>query len=134
MEIHHIGMVVKDINEHYTKYFGKALKCGELSQIYKDEKIGVNVAFVNLNNKIYLEFVEPLNDKSPVHNFLQKRGQSLHHLCFEVDDIEAECSNMQKESYFVTMSPTPAVAFNGRKVAFLLSKEANYLIELLEKE
>jgi methylmalonyl-CoA/ethylmalonyl-CoA epimerase len=134
MEIHHIGLVVNSIKEHYTKYFSGFLKCAELSQVYMDEKLGVNVAFVNMNNKIYLEFVEPLNNNSPVYNFLQKHGQALHHMCFEVDNIEIECSNLQKGNYFITLPPTPAVAFNGRKVAFLLSKEADYLIELLEKE
>ena len=134
MELHHIGMVVNNIAEHYKKYFSLLLRSAELSQIYKDEKLGVNVAFVKLNDKIYLEFVESLDNKSPIYNFLQKHGQSLHHLCFEVDNIETECSNMRKENYFITIPPTPAVAFNGRKVAFLLSKEADYLIELLEKE
>jgi methylmalonyl-CoA/ethylmalonyl-CoA epimerase len=134
MVIHHIGLIVNNIEEHYTKYFRNALGYTGISQTYKDEKIGVRVAFINMNDKIYLEFVEPLNDKSPVYNFLQKRGQSLHHLCFEVENIETECVRLREKNYFITMSPTPAVAFNGRRVAFLMSKEENFLIELLEEK
>jgi methylmalonyl-CoA/ethylmalonyl-CoA epimerase len=133
MIIHHIGMVVRDIDDHFQKYFKNALGYDDISQTYHDEKIGVNVAFINLNDKIYLELVQPIDEKSPVHNFLQKRGQTLHHLCFEVDNIELKCEELRNKNYMVTMPPTPAVAFGGRNVAFLMSKDENYLIELVQK-
>lgn len=134
MEIHHIGLVVHNIREHYTKYFSSIFNEADLSKIYEDTKLGVNVALVNLNGRINLEFIEPTSPNSPVYNFLHKYGQSLHHLCFEVEDIEKECEILQKGAYIMTVPPTPADAFNGRKVAFLISKEAGYLIELLEKK
>lgn len=131
--IHHIGVVVKNIDEHFQKYFKEALGYDEISQTYTDEKIGVKVAFINMNDKIYLELVQPLDSKSPVYNFLQKRGQTLHHLCFEVDDVSVKCKELRDKNYMVTMPATPAVAFGGRNVAFLMSKEENYLIELVQK-
>jgi len=133
MKIHHIGMVVNNIEAHYKAYYKNVLGYEGLSEIYKDEKIGVSVAFLNLNDKIYLEFVQPLNENSPVSNFLKKRGQTLHHLCFEVDDIYAECERLRNNNYMVTMQPVEAAAFNGKKVAFLMCKDENHLIELLEK-
>jgi methylmalonyl-CoA/ethylmalonyl-CoA epimerase len=133
MIIHHIGLVVKDIESHYRQYFHDALGYQEISPVYRDETIGVLVAFINMNDKIFLELVQPISDKSPVQNFLQKRGQTLHHLCFEVDDITKECEHLRNNNYMITMQPTPAVAFNGRNVAFLMSKDENYLIELLQK-
>ncbi len=134
MIIHHIGLVVKNIEDHFTKYFKNALGYNEISQIYNDNIIGVRVAFVNLNNLINIELVEPLNSDSPVSNYLQKRGQTLHHLCFEVNNLETECERLRDNNYFITMPPTPAVAFGGRKVAFLMSKDENYLIELLQEK
>lgn len=133
MKIHHIGLVVKNINRHYEDYYKKALGYNELSEIYKDERLGVYVAFINLNNKIYLELVQPIDKNSPVNNFLEKRGQTLHHLCFEVGNLNNECERLRKHNYFITMEPAPAKAFNGRNVAFLMSKDENHLIELLEK-
>lgn len=133
MVIHHIGVVVRNIEGHFQKYFCDALGYQEISETYRDETIGVFVAFINMNDKIYLELVQPIDDKSPVYNYLQKRGQSLHHLCFEVDDINAECERLRSKNYMVTFPPTPAVAFRGRNVAFLMSKDENYLIELLQK-
>ncbi|MEW6195429.1 MAG: VOC family protein [Bacteroidota bacterium] len=134
MIIHHVGLIVKNIEKHYSKFFMDTLGYKEISQIYNDYNIGVRVAFINLNNKIYLELVEPLKENSPVSNYLQKFGQSLHHLCFEVDNLEIECERLRNNNYFITMPPTPAVAFEGRKVAFLMSKDENYLIELLQKQ
>lgn len=134
MIIHHIGMVVKDINHHYQKYFKEALGFDEISQTFTDEKIGVKVAFINMNNKIFLELVQPIDEKSPVFNFLQKRGQTLHHLCFEVDNVESMCNELRNKNYMITMPPTPAVAFEGRSVAFLISADENYLIELVQKK
>ncbi len=133
MEIHHIGLVVNDIKLHYENYYKNALGYNEISEIFRDDKIGVYVAFINLNNKIYLELVQPLDENSPVYNFLKKRGQTLHHLCFMVENINDECNRLREHNYFITMQPIPAKAFNGRKVAFLMSKDENHLIELLEK-
>lgn len=133
MIVHHIGLVVKNIEEHYNRYYYSALGFNEISKIFVDKIIGVKVAFINLNNKIYLELIEPIDNSSPVFNFLQKRGSSLHHLCFEVENIHYECERLREFNYLVTLSPTPAVAFDNRKIAFLMSKEENFLIELLEK-
>lgn len=132
MVIHHVGLVVKNIHDHFKKHIHSALQFHELSQIIKDENLGVEVAFVNMNNRILLELVRPINDHSPVFNFLKKYGQTLHHICFEVTDIEKECERMRACGYMITAGPTPAAAFEGRKVAFLMAKEENYLIELLQ--
>jgi len=132
MVIHHVGMVVKNIEKHYAKYFKEALGFNDISKIFTDENIGVKVAFINMNDKIFLELVEPIDDNSPVSNYLKKRGQTLHHLCFEVNDLEYECARLREKDYLITMAPIAAAAFDGRRVAFLMSKEENYLIELLE--
>ena len=134
MIIHHVGLVVKNIREHYEKYYRDALGFKDMSEIYTDKNIGVKVAFINMNNKIYLELIEPLDEKSPVQNFLTKRGQTLHHLCFETNDIQNECDRLRESDYLITMQPTPAAAFNGRNVAFLMAKDENFLIELLQAE
>ena len=134
MVIHHIGLVVNNIDEHYQKYFKNALGFSEISETFCDETIGVFIAFINMNDKVILELIQPIDDNSMVANFLQKHGQSLHHLCFEVEDINSKCEQLRNTNYLVTMPPTPAAAFNGRKVAFLMSKAENYFIELLEKK
>lgn len=134
MIIHHIGLVVNNIENHFTKYFRDALGYDTISRTYIDNNIGVKVAFVNLNDKVLLELVEPLDENSPVSNYLKKRGQTLHHLCFEVENIENEIAHLRNNNYLITMPPTPAEAFEGRKVAFLISKDENYLIELLQQQ
>jgi methylmalonyl-CoA/ethylmalonyl-CoA epimerase len=134
MIIHHIGLVVNNIEEHFRKYFCDALGYKEIGQTFVDTRIGVAVAFINLNDKIFLELVQPLDDKSPVQGYLKKRGQTLHHLCFEVEKIDEECERLRSKDYMITMQPTPAVAFNNRRVAFLISRDEDYLIELLEQK
>ena len=79
-----------------------------------------------------IELLEPMGDDSPVGIALQKRGPGIHHICFEVDDIEAEMKRMRGLGLrFTTDGPTPGA--HGARVAFLHPKDTGrVLIELNE--
>ncbi|TKJ41016.1 methylmalonyl-CoA epimerase [candidate division LCP-89 bacterium B3_LCP] len=80
-----------------------------------------------------LELVSPTAGDSPIAAFLRKKGGGLHHICFEVDDIEAEMKNLKdKGMRLLNSTPTPGVG--GSRVVFLHPKDSSgVLVELVEK-
>jgi methylmalonyl-CoA/ethylmalonyl-CoA epimerase len=77
------------------------------------------------------ELVEPAGDASPVNGFL-KKGGGLHHVCYEIDDLEAGLELAQEVGLAIVAAPAPAVAFGGRRIAWVCSK-SRLLMELLER-
>jgi catechol 2,3-dioxygenase-like lactoylglutathione lyase family enzyme len=75
----------------------------------------VRVAFfspADTRNRVF-ELVEPDNEVSPVSNFLKKRV-GLHHVCYEIDDLELGLQEARSVGLVIVSGPTPAVAFGGR--------------------
>ena len=77
------------------------------------------------------ELVEPDVDASPVTAFL-RRGGGLHHLCYEVDSLEAEIERARAARMTLVRPPQPAVAFDGRRICWMFSAQ-RLLIEYLER-
>jgi methylmalonyl-CoA/ethylmalonyl-CoA epimerase len=77
-----------------------------------------------------IELVEPAEPGSPVTQFLERRG-GLHHLCYEVDDLEAHLAFCKSVGNILVRPPVPAVAFSGRRIAWVLTRK-RLLVEFLE--
>jgi methylmalonyl-CoA/ethylmalonyl-CoA epimerase len=76
--------------------------------------------------------VEPVGDDSPVLRFLREKGGGLHHACYEVAELENQLSEFRSRGAVIVKRPKPAVAFNGRRIAWIMTAEGA-LIELLEQ-
>jgi len=128
-KIEHIGIAVKDLeksNQLFAKLFGKPH--------YKIEEVaseGVKTSFFQIGeNKI--ELLEATKEDSPIAKFIIKKGEGIHHIAFDVDDIEAEVSRLQKEG-FTVLNETPKDGADNKKVVFLHPKSTNgVLIELCQ--
>ena len=105
-----------------------------VSATYEDEIQRARVAFLDLPpaGLTKVELVEPLGHDSPVAGFLEKGG-GLHHLCFEVDDIERQIAEMKAQKAMLIRRPQPAVAFGGRRIGWMLTRE-KLLVEYLERD
>jgi len=129
-KIEHIGIAVKNLEESnalFAKLFGKAH--------YKTESVeseGVNTSFFQVGeNKI--ELLEATNENSPIAKFLNKKGEGVHHIAFDVTDIEAEIKRLQNEG-FVVLNEKPKKGADNKLVAFLHPKSTNgTLIELCQE-
>ena len=130
--LHHIGYVVASIAEDIDRW-RLALSAISVTEIYDDEIQQARVAFLDLPpaGVTKVELVEPLGQDSRVAGFLNEGG-GLHHLCFEVDDIELQISQMKMQKAMLLRRPQPAVAFGGRRIAWMLTRE-KLLIEYLER-
>jgi methylmalonyl-CoA/ethylmalonyl-CoA epimerase len=67
-----------------------------------------------------------------VRHFLSQRSGGLHHLCYEVDDLDSQLAEMKARHSMIVRRPKPATAFDGRRIAWILTAE-RLLVELLEK-
>jgi methylmalonyl-CoA/ethylmalonyl-CoA epimerase len=129
-KIEHIGIAVHNLensNELFSKLFGQAA--------YKTEEVaseGVKTSFFMCGpNKI--ELLEATNENSPIAKFLEKKGEGVHHIAFDVEDIYAEIERLKLEG-FTVLNETPKKGADNKLVAFLHPKTTNgVLIELCQE-
>jgi len=131
LNLHHVGFVVADIQTGMTA-FCLSLNATWDGCIFEDPHQRVKVAFLTLRpGDALIELVEPAGEGSPVAPFLQKGG-GLHHVCYEVGDLEQGLAEFKGRGALLVRRPKPAVAFAGRRIAWVLTAE-KLLVELLEK-
>ena len=130
-KIEHIGIAVKDLqasNAIFEKLFG--------APAYKTEEVaseGVRTSFFqNGPNKI--ELLEATHPESPIAKFLEKKGEGIHHIAFDVTDIVAEIARLKAEG-FTVLNETPKPGADNKLVAFLHPKGTNgVLVELCQEK
>ena len=128
-KIEHIGIAVRNLeisNKLFTKIFNK--------EPYKMEVVeseGVSTSFfMTGENKI--ELLEATNPDSPIAKFIEKKGEGIHHIAFDVEDIIAEMKRLEAEG-FVLLNKVPKPGAHNKLVCFLHPKTTNgILIELCE--
>ncbi|WP_035669345.1 methylmalonyl-CoA epimerase [Flavobacterium sp. 83] len=129
-KIEHIGIAVTDL-ETSNLIFEKLLG----SAPYKFEEVeseGVTTSFFNVgSNKI--ELLAATNPDSPIAKFIAKKGEGIHHIAFDVEDIISEMSRLKGEG-FVVLNEIPKKGADNKLVVFLHPKSTNgVLIELCQE-
>ena len=129
---HHVGFVVRSISSSAVS-FAEILQADWDHQVFHDPNQCVRVTFLKSRKEgdPLWELVEPAGDDSPVKSFAAKGG-GLHHVCYEVDDLKAALEEARARGAIITREPLPAVAFGGRRIAWIYTKH-RLLIEYLER-
>ncbi|MDP9112105.1 MAG: VOC family protein [Acidobacteriota bacterium] len=131
--LHHVGFVVADI-EAGMPAFCHSMSATWDGRIFEDPQQGVKVAFLAVRpGEAQIELVQPAGEPSPVMHFLQDKGGGMHHLCYEVADLDRSLAAWKGRGAIIAKRPKPAVAFDGRRIAWILTAE-KVLIEFLERE
>ena len=117
MKIDHIAIAVNDV-EASAKIYQKALGIDEI-EFETVESEGVKVAILPMENG-RIELIQPTNDESPIKKFLDKKGQGLHHMALETDNIEGEVERMEGCGIQFLGKIRPGSA--GTKVTFIHPK------------
>lgn len=117
MKIDHIAIAVNDV-EASAKIYQKALGTDEI-EFETVESEGVKVAILPMENG-RIELIQPTNDESPIKKFLDKKGQGLHHMALETDNIEGEVERMEGCGVQFLGKVRPGSA--GTKVTFIHPK------------
>ncbi|HOP48328.1 MAG TPA: VOC family protein [Desulfobacteraceae bacterium] len=133
MRLHHIGVVVKDISQS-IKTYEKILGLDIIAEPEEDPIQKVKAVFLDMGwgEDMTLELLEPTAQDSPVMKSLG-RGGGLHHICFEVDDIDEEIKRVKEKGGTVVCEPVPACGFDNRRIAFVFPVD-NILVEFVERE
>ncbi|TDI46510.1 MAG: methylmalonyl-CoA epimerase [Acidobacteria bacterium] len=127
----HVGVAVRSLEEALAPYEkGLGLTVVDIEELPTEK---VRVAFLPMGDT-RLEFLEPTGDDSPIARFLQRRGEGIHHLCFQVDDLEATLERLRKAGVEL-VDEKPRAGAGGSRVAFIHPRGmAGVLVELVEKE
>jgi len=128
-QIAHIGVAVHSIEDSlpfYTELLGLTLE-----KVEEVESEQVKVAFLQIGES-RIELLEPLSDASAIHSFLEKKGEGIHHMALEVEDIEQRLENL-KTNGIRLINEEPKLGANNSQIAFLHPKSTNgVLFELCE--
>ncbi len=129
MKIDHIGIAVRDLaagNALYARLLGAAH--------YKIETVAseqVSTSFFQVGDS-KIELLEATGADSPIAKFIEKRGEGIHHIAFEVADIRAEMARLEEEG-FILLQPEPKRGADNKLVAFLHPKSSGgVLVELCQ--
>ncbi len=127
--VEHIGIAVSDLDRsisHLEEIFGF-----KILQRQRIEERGVEIAMFDVGNTI-IELVSPISEKSPISNFLSRRGNAIHHICFKVEGIEDWLKALQTKGVEL-IDAEPREGASGNKVAFINPKSTlGILVELCE--
>lgn len=129
IKVEHIGIAVRTLTDS-VPLFEKLLK----SQCYKTEMVAsemVNTAFFKVGDT-KIELLESINDNSAISKFIDKKGEGVHHIAFEVENIESEMEKLRNEG-FLLLNDKPKKGADNMIICFLHPKSTNgVLIELCQ--
>jgi methylmalonyl-CoA/ethylmalonyl-CoA epimerase len=130
--LHHVGFVVPSISDG-VEGFRQSMGADWDTQIFHDPLQKAKVTFLRTlcPSDALIELVEPAGEGSPVLHFLQKGG-GLHHLCYEVEDLDAHLIAMRLDGSVIVRRALPAIAFENRRIAWALTRQ-KLLLEFLER-
>lgn len=131
--LHHVGFAIRNIENEIAAFRSSILARWD-GKIFHDPLQKVRVTFLRTPSPTdaMVELVESAAEDSPVGQFL-KRGGGLHHLCYEVPDLDAHLEKMKAGGGIIIKSPLPAVAFENRRIAWVVTRQ-KLLLEFLEKK
>ncbi|MCV9385122.1 methylmalonyl-CoA epimerase [Reichenbachiella ulvae] len=130
MKLEHIGIAVKSLkksNQLFESLFGRAP--------YKSEEVSseaVETSFFQLG-ETKVELLEAKREDSAIAKFIEKKGEGIHHLAFEVEDIELEIARLKSEGFEFVMDQ-PKLGADNKRICFLHPKSSNgVLVELCQE-
>ncbi len=123
----HVGVAVRDVDAAAER-FAALLGAVPDAEAVHDAEQGVRLRLIRLGD-LQIELLEPAAEPSPLDSVI-KHGLGIYHVCYEVDDLDAELSRLQASGVRTVSPPKPAAAFGGCRVAFVVCQ--GLMIELLE--
>jgi methylmalonyl-CoA epimerase len=141
LTLDHIGLVVDKLDNVVDLF--KKLGFTSMTEAVPNPLQMVTASFapVSGGGDVYIEFLEPTAENSPISNFIRKRGGGLHHLCFQVDDIKAAMDEVAAHGFRITVPVEDCAAYDENlkrqcegtsRIAFFLL-DNRMLVELIQK-
>lgn len=125
----HVGIATRSIavTSEFYRNLGLRVDCTEVGR-----EDGVRVAVLSAGDSA-IELLEPIDEASPVRRFLDRRGEGIHHIALEVDDLEGEMRKLRAKGVRL-VDESPRRGAGGRMIAFVHPESAGgVLVELCEE-
>lgn len=129
-KIDHVGVAVKSLDTvkaFYRDVFGLE---PVFEEVVEDQKVRVAGFAIGEST---IEYLEPIAADSPISNFLEKRGEGLHHIALNVDDVAATLDAM-KSAGLRLIDEAPRTGAEGKQIAFVHPKSANGILMELSQD
>lgn len=129
-KIEHIGIAVKNLEENILKYESLLqTKCYKRETVLSEY---VQTAFFKVGES-KIELLEAIDNQGPIANFILKRGEGIHHIAYEVDDIKKEMSRLEIEG-FRLLNAEPKKGADNKWVCFVHPKDTSGVLTELVQE
>ncbi|NPA96624.1 MAG: methylmalonyl-CoA epimerase [Crenarchaeota archaeon] len=127
--IHHVAIAVKDLDEALKRFSDVLGARAEVEEVPEEK---VRVAMIDLGNA-RIELLQGLSPDSAISKFIEKRGEGIHHIAVEVDNIDEACREISQKGYRLVYPEPKLVAGGKRRVNFVHPKDMHgVLLELVE--
>jgi methylmalonyl-CoA/ethylmalonyl-CoA epimerase len=130
----HVGVAVPALGpttELLSTLFGYRVVSGPFDDPI--QKVTVNFLAKSAEDPAEIELIAPNSADSPIRSMLAKDGGGAYHLCFETNDIDGALAHAKKSGCIIVSLPVPAVAFQGRRIAWIYTR-SRQLFELVEQK
>ena len=131
MRFEHIGIFVQSLEKGHF-HLSECFQIVDFTDPVDDYALKVRVQFCTDSSGIRYELVSPLGEENPVSGILKSGKNVLNHVAYRVENIELEIQRLRENGCLPFGEPTPALAFSGRRVVFLLTP-LRFIIELVEE-
>jgi methylmalonyl-CoA/ethylmalonyl-CoA epimerase len=131
-KLRHVGVAVPKLGpttDALEALFGYKVVSGPFDDPI--QKVSVSFLAKSEDDVAEIELIAPLTEDSPITPMLAKGGGAAYHLCFETTDIEQAVAHAKDNGCIIVSPPVPAVAFNGRRIAWIYTR-SRQLFELVE--
>ena len=128
-KLDHIGYLTGSISETIKAF--KILGY-EMGEIVNDETQQTKICFIWKEGESTIELVEPYENNKTMQKMLAKRGVTPYHMCYEVEDIDAEYEDLIAKNWTALFKPIEAPAFDNRKICYFWNREIGF-VELVNK-
>jgi methylmalonyl-CoA/ethylmalonyl-CoA epimerase len=129
-KINHIAIAVRSLEEHIPFYRDVLNLEHRGTEIVEDQKVRLAVFRVG---EVQIELLEPTEADSPIAAFIEKRGEGMHHISYQVDDIERQIAEL-KQKQVRMIDETPRSGAQGSRIAFLHPKSSAKVLTELTQE
>ena len=128
-KINHIAIAVRSLEEHIPFYRDVLNLEYRGTEVVEDQKVRLAVFRVG---EVQIELLEPTEPDNPISGYIEKRGEGMHHISYQVDDIEAQIAEL-KQKQVRMIDEKPRSGAHGTRIAFLHPKSsAKVLTELTQ--
>ncbi len=135
MKLDHIGVVVKNLEES-KKYYEDLYGFKHCSDIIHEPEQNVKLVFIRMGRpdaKNNVELIQPLGEDSAVYNFLNKTGGGIHHISYEVENLDEAIEHFKNMKALPIGKVYPGAGHNGQRVIWFYTR-LKELIELIERK